>query len=128
MRKPDRLSDFRNGHAVVLLQQLENSEPIRSISAGKGDVLRLVNFDSGASLLIKPTAASVTRTTYNPDGSTTTTQSGNNTILLFPTDIPKGPRTILYVGTVRYTTSATGRTTITSSSGKQVDICAALGG
>lgn len=103
-----------------------NGQVIRSFSVGKGNVLRFVNFDSGSSLLIKPTVASVTRTTYNPDGTTTTTQSGNNTILLFPTDNPQGPITILYVGSVTFTTSATGVTTITSSSGKQVDICAAL--
>jgi len=52
--------------------------------------------------------------------------SGHNVLILFPSDIPAGPTTIQYIGHVEYTVDAQGVFTVTKTTGRQVDICAAL--
>jgi len=48
-------------------------------------------------------------------------------IILFPTDVPAGPSTTLYVGSVVYTVDrASGVFTVKTHSGTTTDICAAL--
>src|SRR3989442_5085073 len=42
----------------------------------------------------------VTNVTKNPDGSETVVTTGHNILILFPTDVPAGPTTTLYVGRV----------------------------
>ena len=58
----------------------------------------------------------------------TTVMTGHNILILFPTDIPAGPSTTLYVGRVVFTVDANGVYTLGSTSGRSTDICAALAG
>ena len=68
-------------------------------------------------------AGSVSSTTLDPDGSSTTRSTGHNVLILFPTDVPAGPSTTLYVGQVTYEVDAEGIFTITGSSGRTRDLC-----
>jgi hypothetical protein len=61
-----------------------------------------------------------------PNGSTIFTVTGPNILFLFTTD-PGGPSTTLYKGGVVFNQSADGVTTIISTTGTTVDLCAALG-
>jgi hypothetical protein len=63
---------------------------------------------------------------FNADGSRTVTLTGHNLLILFPTDVPPGPSTTLYVGRVVFTVDAGGVFTLESTSGRATDICAAL--
>jgi len=67
------------------------------------------------------------RTSPGSNGSTIATVSGPSILFLFPTD-PGGPATTLYRGRLVFDQSADGVTTVTSSTGGTVDLCAALGG
>ena len=62
----------------------------------------------------------------NADGSQTVTLSGHNVLFLFPTDVPAGPSTTLYVGRVVFTVDVNGVFTLVSTAGTATDICAAL--
>jgi hypothetical protein len=103
----------------------KNGNPIRAISAGRGSVLTFVNMQNGTSITLK-TGGSVSRTTYNRDGSYTVTATGHNGLILFPTDVPAGPTTTLYLGKLVYSVDTSGITTVLQTTGKQVDICAVL--
>ena len=104
----------------------KEGNPVRSITAGKGVQLTFTNFTSGAFLSFKANG-SVTKQTFNPDGTTTFVTTGHNGLILFPTDIPAGPTTTLYVGRVVFTVdNATGVFTLLGTSGKSTDICAVL--
>jgi hypothetical protein len=103
----------------------KNGNLVRVLSAGKGDALTFTNLSSGATLATKPNG-SVWHDTYNPDGSTMSVSTGHNVIILFPTDVPPGPSTTLYVGQVVYSVDTDGVWTIMKASGTKVDICAAL--
>ena len=63
---------------------------------------------------------------FNADGSQTVTVTGHNVLILFPSDVPAGPSTTLYVGRVVYTIGTDGVFTLVSTSGTATDICAAL--
>ena len=63
---------------------------------------------------------------FNADGSQTLTVTGHNVLILFPTDVPAGPSTTLYVGRVVFTIGVDQVFTLKSASGKATDICAAL--
>jgi hypothetical protein len=63
---------------------------------------------------------------FNADGSQTVTVTGHNVLILFPTDVPAGPSTTLYVGRVVCTIGVDQVFTLKSTSGKATDICAAL--
>jgi hypothetical protein len=47
-------------------------------------------------------------------------------VIFFPTDIPAGPSTTLYVGQIVYTVDASGVFTLQSTSGTTTDLCALL--
>ncbi len=98
---------------------------VRTLEAGRAGDVTLVNTDTGASLTLKGQGA-VNHTTYNPDGSWTTSLTGHYVLILFPTDIPAGPSTTLYVGRVRYTSTPDSTFTLVGSSGRQRDLCAGL--
>lgn len=98
---------------------------VRTISAGRGSTLSFTNVVSGASVGLKSNG-SVMKATSNPDGSSTVSATGHNVIILFPTDVPAGPTTTLYVGRVVYTSTAASDFTIVSTSGHARDICAEL--
>jgi hypothetical protein len=104
----------------------KNGNVVRTLVAGKGSALTFTNLGTGATLSLKSNG-SVTHTTFNPDGTQTVVATGHNVIILFPTDVPAGPSTTLYVGRVVYTVDpSTGVFTLQKTSGKTIDICAAL--
>ena len=98
---------------------------VRTFLGGKGFDLVFTNGAAGDSLTLKGNG-SVMQETPNPDGTFTDVLTGHNILILFPTDDPPGPSTTLYVGRVVYTRDADFNFTLQSTSGKSVDICAAL--
>ena len=104
----------------------KNGNVVRMLTAGKGSALVFTNLSNGETLSLKPSGA-VQRTTINADGSQTVSLTGNNVLILFPTDKPAGPSTTLYVGQVTFTADSNGVFTLQSASGKSTDICRAVG-
>jgi autotransporter passenger strand-loop-strand repeat protein len=103
-----------------------DGNPVRTITAGKGFLLTYTNLDAGNSVTIR-TDGSVSKTTYNPDGTQTVSATGHNGLILFPTDIPAGPTTTHYIGRIVYNVDpATGVFTLLETSRNQRDICAEL--
>jgi len=102
-----------------------NGKLIRSITAGTGTALRFTNLSNGKTLTTKSNGA-VSHTQYNSDGSYTVTGTGHNVLILFPTDIPAGPTTTLYVGRLLYSVDLDGVFTLIESNGNHRDICASL--
>jgi hypothetical protein len=98
---------------------------IRVLSTGVGNQLTFTNLDNGHTLTTRSNGA-VTNTVTNPDGSQTVTLIGHNILVLFPTDVPSGPSTTLYVGRVVFHNSPEFVSTLQSTSGTATDICAAL--
>ncbi len=98
--------------------------------AGKGNDLTFTNADTDESLFFKSLGYRET-TVRNPlppegDGSGTTTSSGTMGLILFPTDSPAGPSTILIQGRLVYDFTVNNDFTVKSVSGHVTDICAAL--
>jgi autotransporter passenger strand-loop-strand repeat protein len=102
-----------------------NGETVKTITAGKGFLLTYTNLDAGNSVTIR-TDGSVTKTTYNPDGTQTVSATGHNGLIMFPADIPAGPTTTQYIGRIVYTIDPNGVFTLLRTSGSQRDICAEL--
>ena len=98
---------------------------VRIVTAGRGSRLTFTNLSSNETFALPATGA-VTNTVVNADGSRTVTLTGNNVVILFPSDVPAGPSTTLYVGRVVYTADANGNFTLVSTSGTATDICAEL--
>jgi hypothetical protein len=104
----------------------KNGNVVRKLTAGKGDTLAFTNLLTNEKLSLKPNG-SVAHIALNADGSETWVITGHNVLILFPTDVPAGPSTTLYVGQVVFTIDTTGVFTVRSVSGTSTDICAALG-
>jgi hypothetical protein len=102
-----------------------NGNTVRMLSAGVGFQLTFTNLSNHATTAL-PANGAVMKTVFNPDGSQTVTATGHNVLILFPSDVPAGPSTTLYVGRVVYTVDANGVFTLVSTRGKATDICAAL--
>jgi len=102
-----------------------SGEVVRVILAGTGPALTLTNLTSGATYST-PSNGSVTHIAVNPDGTLTYRVTGHNILILFPTDVPPGPSTTLYVGQVGFTVDANAVFTVTSMAGRSVDLCTAL--
>lgn len=125
---------------LVRVFEDKKGDVVRTISVGNDVVLTYTNYgtgpidpvthvpEAGKSVSFK-TAGSVTRTRVNDDGTTTVTQTGHNGLILFPDDQPKGvgPSATQYAGgrTV-FTIDDKGVFTLLSTSGRAIDICAAL--
>ena len=104
----------------------EDGNVVRILSAGKGFDLTFTNVGTGKTFEL-PSNGSVMRTTINADGTATVENTGHNVLILFPTDVPAGPSTTLYVGRLVYTVDLnTGVFTLQSTSGPTTDICALL--
>jgi hypothetical protein len=101
-----------------------NGNPVRMLSAGVGSQLTFTNLSNDATTALRANGA-VMNTVFNADGSQTVTLTEHNVLILFPTDVPTGPSTTLYVGRVVYT-DVDGVFTLKSTSGTATDICAAL--
>ena len=81
---------------------------------------------TGEELTLK-TGGSVTHGTNNPDGSQTWTSTGHNVWILFPSDVPAGPSTTLYLGKVVFLIDPQNFfSKLLAASGQRIDICAAL--
>ena len=102
-----------------------DGNPVRMLSAGVGSQLTFTNLSNDATIALRANGA-VQRTVFNADGSVTVTSTGHNVLILFPSDVPAGPSTTLYVGRVVFTVDANGVFTVVSTSGTATDICAAL--
>ena len=102
-----------------------NGNLVRTLSAGTGSDVTITNLSTGATLSLRSNGA-VSQITENPDGSQTVTRMGHNVLILFPTDVPAGPSTTLYVGRFVYTIDINQVFTLEEVSGQTTDICAAL--
>jgi hypothetical protein len=103
----------------------KNGDIVRTLTAGTGSALTFTNVGTGASLALRSNGA-VTEVTFNSDGSQTWISTGHNILILFPSDIPAGPTTTLYVGRLVFSVDSTGIFTLLGNSGQATDICAAL--
>ena len=102
-----------------------DGNPVRTLTAGRGSALTFTNVSTGVAVSLESNG-SVSKTIFHADGSSTVQSTGHNVIILFPTDVPAGPTTTLYVGRVTYNATADGVFTIIGSSGQTTDICAEL--
>jgi hypothetical protein len=98
---------------------------VRAVSAGTGFALTFTNLSTGATVAL-PSNGAVASTRLGADGTQHVTLLGHNVIILFPSDVPAGPSTTLYVGRVTYTVNQAGLFTLGSSSGTTLDICDAI--
>lgn len=98
---------------------------IRTLQAGTGPALTFTNLDTGATFST-PSNGSVLSTRFRADGTQVVQMTGHTILIMYPTDVPAGPSTTLYVGRVTFTVDAGFVSTITSSAGYTVDICAML--
>jgi hypothetical protein len=105
---------------------VDKNGTVRTISAGKGSALTFTNTETGSTLSLKPNGSVTFTTTPNADGSTTYVVVGHNVLIFFPTDVPAGPSTTLYIGRVVFTVDSAGVFTLQEVSGKSTDICAIL--
>jgi hypothetical protein len=121
----DLAVDVAGGHQVEHIFVDANGNKVRTLSAGVGSQLTFTNLSTNATLAL-PANGAVTNTVFNADGSQTVTVTGHNVLILFPTDVPAGPSTTLYVGRVVFTIGVDQVFTLKSTSGKATDICAAL--
>ena len=100
---------------------------VRLLLAGRGTPVTLTNVDTGASLSLPANGAPWSIVNHN--GTSTYTTMGHLVLILFPTDIPAGPSTTLYVGRVVFDVdNTTGVFTLRETRGRATDLCAALSG
>ena len=69
----------------------EDGNVVRLLSAGKGFDLTFTNLSTNETVEL-PSNGSVMRTKINADGTSTVENTGHNVLILFPTDVPAGPR------------------------------------
>ena len=121
-----RVDITENPHRVVRQFTDVNGNVVRTIESGKGNDLVFTNQDTGESLALKSNG-SVMKSTPSKDAATRrVVATGHNVIILFPTDDPAGPSTILYTGRVVYDVTPDETFTLVSTSGNTRDICAEL--
>ena len=113
------------GGPQVNKEFVDKNGNVRTLSAGTGSELLFTNPLTGATFSTKSNGA-VVQTTKNLDGSSKVTMLGHNILILFPSDVPSGPSTTLYVGRVTFTSDAFSNFTLNQVDGNKTDICAAL--
>jgi len=113
------------GHRVDRTFNDNNNKPVRTISAGTGGQVTFTNLSTGATLTLKSNGA-VTQTTTQDVNDYLVVSTGHLVLVLFPTDVPAGPTTTLYVGRVVYRSDASNNFTLLGTTGKATDICALL--
>lgn len=98
-----------------------------TIVSGIGHRTTVKNADTGKAKTF-PAGLITTTTVTRPDGSQHVTALGPNLLSLFPTDVPPGPSTTLYLGRVTYTIGPAPDLvwTLRSSAGPSLDVCALL--
>jgi len=119
------ITDLGGGHTVDREFTDKDGNVVRILSAGTGSALTYENMDTGALLSSKSNGAGF-HIKINPDGTQTVVLTGHTVLILFPTDVPAGPSTTLYVGRVVYTIDTNDVSTLQETSGISTDICAAL--
>ena len=97
----------------------------RAVQLAGTMTIALDNQTTGTTYSVRTAGAA--RTAPGPSGSTIWTVTGPSILFLFPSD-SGGPSTTLYQGRLVFEQSADNVTTIKSSTGGTVDLCAALGG
>lgn len=118
--------DVAGGHQVEHIFVDANGNTVRTLSTGVGSQLTFTDLSTNATIAL-PSNGLVTNTVVNADGTQTLTLTAHNVLILFPTDVPAGPSTTLYVGRVLFTIGLDGETfMLQSTSGTATDICAAL--
>jgi hypothetical protein len=120
-----RVEIWNNPNRVFKEFTDKNGNVVRLLTAGKGSTLAFTNLLTNEKLLLKPNG-SVEHIALNPNGSQTWVITGHNVLILFPTDVPAGPSTTLYVGRVVFTVDTSGVFTLQSVSGTSTDLCATL--
>ncbi len=115
-------ADTRNVHEFTDA----DGNVVRTILAGRGTAVTFTNDDTGATLSLKANGAPWSIVNL-PDGTSTYTTMGHVVLILFPTDVPAGPSTTLYVGRVVFDVdNITGVFTLKEARGTATDLCAAL--
>ena len=119
------LVDGVGGHMVQKLFVDKNGDPVRFLTAGTGQALTFTNFDTGTTLSLRSNGA-VSQIHFNSDGTYTFVNTGHTILILFPTDVPAGPTTTLYVGRVVFNADSAFNFTLLEHDGTATDVCAAL--
>ncbi len=117
--------DISGGNRIIKEFTDENGNVVRILETGRGSDLTFTNDTTGASLALRSNG-SVSDTTFNSDGTRTVSNMGHNVVILFPTDVPAGPSTKLYVGRLVYTADSANNFVVQSFSGSTTDICERL--
>ncbi len=104
----------------------DNGNVVRLLETGRGNDLVFTNDNTGETFVLNSNG-SVSDTTFHADSTRTVVNTGHNLVILFPTDVPAGPSTKLYVGRLVYESDADSNFVVTSFSGRTTDICAQLG-
>jgi hypothetical protein len=114
-RRKEHVKQFvdNNGNPVTLI-----------LMTGRGSAITLTNDDTGATLSL-PASGAPSREVQS-DGTSTFTTMGHLVLILFPTDVPAGPSTTLYVGRVVFDVDDTGVFTLRETRGNSTDLCAVL--
>jgi hypothetical protein len=120
-----RVEIWNNENRVVREFRDKNGNVVRVLTAGQGSDLVFTNLSTHQTLSLAGNGA-VEHISLNPDGSQTWVVTGHNVLILFPTDVPAGPSTTLYVGRTVFTVAPDGVFTLQSTSGTATDVCAAL--
>ena len=103
----------------------KNGGRLRQITAGRGYALTFTNIGTGTTFSTRSNG-SVQHEAFNADGSSTIVSTGHSILILFPTDVPAGPSTTLYIGRVVFTNDGNTNFVLLENNGTATDICAAL--
>jgi hypothetical protein len=122
---PLRVEIWNNANRVFRVFPDRDGNVVRILTAGKGSTLAFTNLLTGEQTVLHANGA-VEHVALNPDGSQTWVVTGHNVLILFPTDVPAGPSTTLYVGRLVFTVGTNGVFTLQSATGTATDICAPL--
>jgi hypothetical protein len=99
--------------------------PVRLIQVQTGVSYTYTDLATGKSISTKAHGSAIEMTVA--DGVATVTANGENTLILFSSDVPAGPSTTLYEGRITYTVDpSTGVFTLVNASGTHLDICGSL--
>ncbi len=125
---PLTISDDGTGHRVERTFYDRNGNLVRMVNNGTGPDLTLTNASTGASLTLHSNGANML---FKPreNGMVLVRTTGHVVLIMFPTDSPPGPSTVLHVGQLVYTyepNSSTNFTVVQGSSDRQVNIFQAL--
>jgi hypothetical protein len=124
--------DTREGHVIREFVD-NNGNPVKVIlKTGRGSAITLTNGNTGATLSLPASGAPQREVLFSngpggDDDTSTFTTMGHLVLILFPTDVPAGPSTTLYVGSVVFDVEHPDEVfTLKETRGKSTDLCAVL--